>query len=122
MDPVGRGYGEPYFRPAFQSKIMDRCLYSTLVPGVSPNVISPQAVDVPSGSPFMGVSRGEKFVWLYDHTVAYTVPAGQGNVYPTYGLTRTFLTRSGDEDAQVNLPRNKKSLATSIRDSVLRSS
>jgi hypothetical protein len=83
-----------------------------------PSVTSLQMYDSFS-SPLMGVAKGETYTWLDDHTVAFTLPPGEQNRYPTYGVTRTFVQRSGNQEAKVSIPANDRQTATIILNSMM---
>jgi hypothetical protein len=83
-----------------------------------PGVTSLQMYDSFS-SPLMSVARGETYTWLDDQTVAFTLPPDDQSRYPTYGVTRTFVQRSGNQEAKVSISDNDRQIATMILDSML---
>jgi len=70
-------------------------------------------------SPLLSVQTGETYTWLNDQTVAYTLPPNKNSAYPTYGLTRTFTSYGGDEEATITAPPSDKQTATLILNSIL---
>lgn len=83
-----------------------------------PTVTSAQIINS-FDSPLLGAEKGENYVWLNDHAVAYTVPPNKTEPYPTYGLTLTFPLQSGDEEIKVSVPSRDKQLAKDILNGVL---